>query len=249
MDLISNLIATVDEAGLRSNAYSTINSVVYYFSIIFGIVHGIKLRIKPLHVIIAVTAERLLAGYIASAILFVEDGFVSTGRANAVVAFPFIPVIGFIAAKILKAPYQKIWDAVMVSPIVMFIGARIACTITGCCRGYQCDWGIYNAITNETHFPIQLLEAFVSVLILAYVFYREKKNSFIPDGMNVPIILIMYGVSRFLLEFLHDNEKIVLGIASTQFHCLIMIAAGLIALAMLRKSVRKQQIEQIGNEE
>ncbi len=235
MGFINNIIVAVDEAGLRNDAYSTINSIAYYCSIFFGIIHGIKLKVKPIHVMIAVIVERMLAGYIANAVLFVEDGFVFTGRANAVVAFPFIPVVGFIMAKILKAPYQKIWDVVMVSPIVMLAGARIACTVAGCCHGYPCSWGVYNGITDEILFPIQLLEFFVSVFILTYVFYREKKNNFVPDGMNVPIILISYGVLRFFLEFLHDNEKIVFGIASTQFHCLIMIVVGMIALFVLKK--------------
>ena len=240
MDLIKELIISINEAGLRTEMYSTINSVAFYLSIILGILHGIKLKVKAIPVILSVLLERYSAGYLASAVIYVENGFVNTGKKNAVVAFVFAPLIGYIVSKLLKKSYKEIWDVVMVSPLVMFAGARIACTIAGCCRGYSCSWGIYNVKVDENVFPIQLLESLVTILILVFVFCREKKNNFVPDGKNVPIILISYGVLRFFLEFLHDNEKIVLGLASTQFHCVLMILVGVITLLIIRKSEKTE---------
>jgi len=241
MDWIKDLIININEAGLRTEIYSTINSVAFYLSIILGILHGIKLKVKAFPLILSVLLERFLAGYLANAVIYIENGFVDTGKKNAVVAFVFVPLIGYIVAKLLKKSYKEIWDVVMVSPLVMFVGARIACTIAGCCRGYSCSWGIYNVKVDGNVFPIQLLESLVTILILVFVFCREKKNNFVPDGKNVPIILISYGVLRFFLEFLHDNEKIVLGLASMQFHCILMIIVGVITWKILAQDEKKSK--------
>ena len=239
MELINNWVAAINEAGLRINVYNTINSVAFYLAILLGILHGMKLRVGIIAVIVSVLIERYLAGTLASAIIFVENGFVDTGKQNGVVVFPYIPLIGLLFAVIFKKKYTQMWDILMVPPMIMFAGARVACTVAGCCRGYPCDWGVYNPKTNEIVFPIQLLEAIVTILILIYVLLRERKNKFAPDGRNVPIILISYGVLRFFLEFFHDNEKVALVFASTQFHCLLMIAVGILTLYIINRNERK----------
>lgn len=219
--------------------YSTINTVAFYLAILLGILHGIKLKVGIIAVILSVLIERYLAGPLASAIIFVENGFVDTGIQNGVVTFVFVPLLGFVLAKIFKKSYKQLWDVMMVPPIIMFAGARIACTIAGCCRGYDFSWGIYNVKTGGNVFPIQLLESVVAISIIIFIVVRERKNKFIPDGRNVPIILILYGVSRFFLEFLHNNKKVIIGLASTQFHCLLMIIVGVLTLIIIRKSENK----------
>ena len=129
----------------------------------------------------------------------------------------------------------------MIIPIIRFAGARIACTITGCCRGYPFELGVYNPIVGERLFPIQLLEAFVSILIVGYVFWREKKNNFVSDGKNVPIILISYGITRFFLEFLHDNGQVFLGMDYMHFHCILMILVGVVCWFILNKEKPKKK--------
>ncbi len=239
MELLNYLIAAIDEAGMRNDMYGTINTISHYFSILFGILHGRKLKASIPTVIVSALVVRYISGPLVTLILYVENGFSPTKLQNAVVMFAFVPLIGFLVSKLLKKSYKEIWDIMMVVPIVMFAGARIACTVAGCCRGYPCTWGVYNADAERLLFPIQLLESLVSVLILVYVLWREKHNHFIPDGRNVPIILISYGIARFFLEFLHDNKKIIYGLASTQFHCLLMILVGVVTLHIIQKSERK----------
>ena len=123
----------------------------------------------------------------------------------------------------------------MVIPLTMFAGARIACTTMGCCRGYVSKRGVYNPLYGGIRFPVQLLETVISVLILIYVFWREKKNHFVSDGRNVPIILITYGIARFFSEFLHDDIKI-FGFTWMQVHCVLMIMVGVITLRIIRRS-------------
>ena len=240
MELINDLIVSIYEAGSRTEAYSIINTIANYTAILLGFIHGMKLRVGVIAVAVSIAVERYLSGPLATAIVYVENGFKDTGQQNAVVAFVFVPLIGFLLSKLLRKSYKELWDVMMVVPLMMFAGARIACTVSGCCRGYPCGWGLYNVKTGEICFPIQLLECLVAVSILIFVFFKEKKNNYVPDGKNVPIILISYGIARFFLEFLHDNTKIVAGLASTQFHCLFMIAVGVFALWIIKRSERKE---------
>ncbi len=235
MSLLNDLIIAIDEAGLRLNAYSTINTIAMYISLLVGLVHGLKLKIGIWATVVTVAAEYLLSGPIVTAIIYIEDGFRMSGRANGVYIFAFIPLISYLVAKVFRKSYKQIWDVMMVIPLTMFAGARIACTVTGCCRGYPCAWGVYNPDGGQILFPIQLLESLVSILILIYVFWREKKNHFVSDGMNVPIILISYGIARFFMEFFHDTAKI-FGFTWMQVHCVLMIIVGFITLKIIKRS-------------
>ncbi len=236
IDLINNLIVTIYEAGLRTDAYSTINTIASIIAAVFGLLHGMKLKQGIIAVAVSVAIERALSGPLMTAILFVENGFKPTSRADGVVVYAFIPLLAFLVSKLVRRSWKEIWDVMMPVPLVMFVGARIACTVAGCCRGFPSSWGVYNVKTDSILFPIQLLQAFVTVLILVAVIWREKKNNFVPDGRNVPIILISYGILRFFLEFLQDNNKIFLGCSSTSFHCLFMILIGVITLLIIRHS-------------
>lgn len=241
MDYISDIIIAIDEAGLRQDAYSTINTIFWYTSLLVGLLNGLKLKAGIVTTIVAVAAECYLSGPIVNAIIYVEDGFRNSGRANGVYIFAFIPLIGYLVAKILRKSYKVVWDILMVIPLTMFAGARIACTAMGCCRGFVSKWGVYNPLYGDIRFPVQLLETVISVIILIYVFWREKRNHFVSDGRNVPIILITYGIARFFSEFLHDDFKIFI-FNWMQVHCFFMIIVGVITLRIIRRSeIRESQ--------
>ena len=236
MELLNQWLLAIDEAGLRQDLYGTINSIGSYVAILFGLFHGLRLKVKWWVVVLAILIERLLSGPLVSAILFVENGFAPADWANAVVMFPTVPVTGFLIAKLTRRTYKEIWDVVIPVPLVMFVFARIACTAAGCCAGYECSWGVYDGGEDCIRFPVQLLQGLATVLILVAMLYREKKNGFVPDGRNMPFLLISYGVSRFFLEFLQDNEKVFLGCSTTNFYCIAMILVGLRCLQIIKRS-------------
>ena len=236
MGLINGIILEISQAGQSMTTYLFINNVFFYFSIMVGLLRGRKLQVGLVATVIAVAAERILASPLSNVILFVQNGFVKTGEMNVVVVFAWVPLTAYLLSLLVRRPWKQIWDLLMPLPLVMFVGARFACTVEGCCRGVPCDWGIYNSITGQTVFPVQLLESLVTILILIKVFRREKKNNFATDGRNVPIILINYGIARFFLEFLHDNAKIIFGMNAMSFHCLFMILVGIFCLWIIRRS-------------
>lgn len=238
MSFINNIIIAVHEAEKCQDMYSTINTISLYIALLLGFLNGMKMKAGLLTALATVVAEAYLPGPIVSAIIYIEDGFRVSGRQNGVYAFAFIPLIGFLVAKVLRKSYKQIWDIIMIIPLAMFAGARVACTITGCCRGYPFLWGVYNPEIGEILFPVQLLESLISILILIYVFWREKKNNFVPDGKNVPIILISYGIARFFTEFLHIESE-VFGYTWMQAHCILMVIVGIITLRIIQKSEKR----------
>lgn len=238
MRFVNDIIIAIDEAGLRLDAYSTINSIALYIAMLIGFVNGRKLKVSIFATIFAIAVYYCLSGPIVSAIIYLEDGFRNSGRKNGVYIFMYIPLLGYLASKLMRKSYKEFWDVMMVVPLAMFAGARIACTVTGCCAGYPSVWGVYNAYTGDVRFPVQLIESIVSVVILLYVFVREKRRNFVPDGRNVPIILISYGIARFLTEFLHDDNKL-FGFTWMQIHCVAMLLVGLITLRILKRSENK----------
>jgi len=52
-------------------------------------------------------------------------------------------------------------------------------------------------------------------------------------------MLIMFGVTRFILEFFRDNEKILLGCSSLSFHALFMALVGGVAMIVIFAKKRK----------
>lgn len=241
MELINQWLMAIDAAGIRQDVYLTINSIGSYAAYAFGLFHGLKLKVKWWAVVLAVVIERLLAGPLVSAILFVENGFQPADWANAVVMFPLLPLTGLLIAWIVRKPYRQIWDVIMPVPLVMFAFARIACTAAGCCEGYACSWGVYDGGEDCIRFPVQLLQCLATVLILGAMLYREKKNGFVPDGRNMPFLLISYGTARFFLEFLQENEKVFLGCSTTNFYCIAMILMGLWCLRVIKRSESREK--------
>lgn len=239
MEFINSIIIAIDEAGMRQEAYSTINSVFWYVALLVGFLNGMKLKIGVVPSVVTLLVHSCLSGPIVTAIIFLEDGFRMSGRANGVYIFAFIPLLGYLVAKLLRKSYKQIWDMYMVIPLTMFAGARIACTVTGCCRGYPCSWGVYNPAVGEILFPVQLLESLISIFILTYVFWRQKKRNYVPDGRNVPIILITYGIARFFTEFL-NYDSLYFGFTWMQVHCVIMLIVGIVTLRIIQISEKRE---------
>ena len=53
------------------------------------------------------------------------------------------------------------------------------------------------------------------------------------SGRVYAMFLVTFGGTRFLLEFLRDNEKLFLGISSLALHALFMVLVGTVWLMVL----------------
>ncbi|MBM4389089.1 MAG: prolipoprotein diacylglyceryl transferase, partial [Deltaproteobacteria bacterium] len=152
-----------------------------------------------------------------------------------------------------KMPVWKIGDlAGFAIPLGLFFG-RLGCFFGGCCFGRAAEcalchtfpkhspaWDHHvelgmitkNAAASLPVYPAQLLESFASLLIgvFLYIFFQKRKKF---DGQVFWLMVILYSVMRFLVEFLRDDSRgEFLSLSTSQLLGIPMVA---VALLMLKK--------------
>lgn len=151
----------------------------------------------------------------------------------------FLPVPIYLLTKLQGDPFGKTAD--YLAPLVaIFHGVtHLGCIFEGCCHGYAASWGLYSNEVGAVCFPIQPIEALSSILIAVVLLVMRKHNR--QEGRLYAWYLLLYGGTRFLWEFLRDNEKIWHGISELAFHALGAFVVGLAALAVLQCLAKKEQ--------
>lgn len=141
-------------------------------------------------------------------------------------------------------------DAIPFVPVAICIAhafGRLGCTFAGCCHGPETDawYGIYMWASSyewyATVIPTQLFECiFLVVLcaVMALLYFKFKFNC------NLGVYLIAYGVWRFLIEFVRDDNRggFIPGLTPSQFWSIIMVVCG-IGYFFLYKYVLKAKMK------
>ncbi|MCR5491157.1 MAG: prolipoprotein diacylglyceryl transferase [Bacilli bacterium] len=117
---------------------------------------------------------------------------------------------------------------------------RIGCFLEGCCYGIESDawYAMYFPSLDKTVIPTQLFEAiFLFVLAATLILIAFKKQSL----LTIPVYAIGYGVWRFLIEFLRDDDRgsFLPGLSPSQFWALLLALAGIGFLVYLLIRKRK----------
>ncbi len=118
---------------------------------------------------------------------------------------------GIVAAKLCDIPYLTLADmGCIAAPIGLFFG-RCANFINGELWGAPTDlpWGVVfgGAAGSMPRHPSQLYEALLEgVLIFIVLFALSRKLPPRPRGTFLGLFLIMYGVCRFLIEFVREPD-------------------------------------------
>lgn len=205
-----------------------------------------KYGIKRLKVALAAVLIYVSAYAWMLILYWVESGFKTFGGQNIVRIFVWLPVFTFLYSKLLKINWQSMCDLVAPCLTLNHGIAHIACVFQGCCYGYETNSAIcvYNANFGKYLFPIQLLEAFVALAITAFLLYRMKKQKFQTTGDIYPIMLILFGSTRFVLEFFRDNDKVLFGISNLALHALLAFIVGAAWYATLKEINRRKNKKQ-----
>jgi len=151
----------------------------------------------------------------------------------------FMPISAYLLSRIFSGKFRTVLD--YIAPLLaIFHGVtHLGCIFEGCCQGYPSDWGLYSNSVETVCFPIQPIEAVSSILIgvvLSVMIIRKKQR-----GKLYAYYLISYGVTRFLWEFLRDNEKIWWNISELALHALIAALLGVVFLVVFSLTSEKQQ--------
>ena len=245
MGFISNVIKSISDAGLSQLFYN-----IFFFGGFVGLTiynlavckkYGIN-RLKA----IAFTVIVYLASVAWMFVLYwVFTG--TWGGNNIVRIFIWVPVFAWPAAKLLKIDWLTGCDFISPCLCINHGIAHLGCIFAGCCRGYQWEHGVYNPDLSVggnvvKTFPIQPIEALVAIAIAVIIALREKKKGYKTDGLSIPIMLMMFGYTRFLLEFARDNDKLFWNISELALHALLAGIVGTVSYFIVRSINKKKAV-------
>jgi len=124
---------------------------------------------------------------------------------------------------------------------------RIGCFFNGCCYGIPTNvpWAVFQH--DAWRHPTQLYSCAVSLAILITLLFLRNRMSH--EGDLFRLYLLLYGSSRFALEFLRERTNLYWGFSAAQWICLEIVAAMLftgIILNILRAKEKEKGVA-IGN--
>lgn len=137
---------------------------------------------------------------------------------------------------------KKSWNVLDVFDLVIPTVAlaqgfgRIGCFLAGCCYGRPTNsiWGIkfknsLFAPSDVYLIPTQLYSSLFDFLLCAFLLWYDKKNN--KEGKVLGMYFLLYGIGRFLIEFLRNDPRGSIGILSTsQFISIFVIAFAIFIL-------------------
>lgn len=130
-----------------------------------------------------------------------------------------------------REKYGDIMDLCASAECSMHAVMRIHCYISGCCGGREL---FVTESGKSVVFPSQFVELANGLVILAILMVWARRKRF--AGVLYPCFMVMYGVTRFLLNFLrsHGSETI-LGMPEGNAWSLLSIIIGAVWLLIVWK--------------
>ena len=118
---------------------------------------------------------------------------------------------GMIAAKITRIPFLTLADMGSVGAAIGLFFGRCANFVNGELWGAPTDlpWGVVfgGAAGEIARHPSQLYEALLEgVVIFCVLFALSRKRPPLPRGTFIGLFLVMYGMFRFLIEFIREPD-------------------------------------------
>lgn len=95
---------------------------------------------------------------------------------------------------------------------------RIGCFLRGCCFGVVTDvpWAFaVPAVDDLPRHPTQLYSAVLSFLLFIYLYSRRDHTGF--RGMLMFQYVALYSLSRFVVEFAREGQRLALGLTLAQW--------------------------------
>lgn len=232
---MNNLIRILYEQGWSKFVYD-----VFFYMSLLTVLWGLTWNGKRMGVPLKKTLLTILILYpfmflVLFTLFWVESGFTRWGGSNMVRIYVYMPLAAIPVAKLLKMELKKMLAMLSSGILLAYAIGHIGCIFEGCCCGYVCKFGIYNPSNQDIRFPSPILEVLCTVAVIVYLFRRAKNRNYVPDGREYPVMMVLYGTSRFLCEFLRDNKKLVLGISGLGFHALFMVVVGIIWIEIMKR--------------
>lgn len=120
-------------------------------------------------------------------------------------------IAGYVASRLVGVPYLTLIDlGCIAAPIGLLLG-RCANFVNGELWGAPTDasWGVVfgGAAGLVPRHPTQLYEAMLEGVLLFVVLYAlSRRNPPLPRGSFTGVFLLLYGICRFLIEFVREPD-------------------------------------------
>lgn len=183
----------------------------------------------PIWKTVAATALLTVAGVVSVKIMFfVENGTwggLSFFGAVFLVPFWFLPI-----SLLLRLPYRALLDITAPAICIMLALMKVECLLTGCCKGRA----LYETAAGQVvRFPSQIVElcgALLLLVILLLLIFQNKQR-----GRIYPWFMILYGTTRFVLNWFRETEPFIWKLSFGVFWSLISIFLGVCLLVAFSK--------------
>ena len=113
--------------------------------------------------------------------------------------------------------------------------------MAGCCYGIPSSWGFIYPHETVTRLPLPLIEAACNIMILMILLLFEKYCS--PRGYHLPFYGILYGITRFVLEFFRGDSARGVWLLSTSQWISIAVVLGSV-IWMIWNTKRLERLKQ-----
>ena len=146
-----------------------------------------------------------------------------------------------------KMPMWTVTDVFAPGIALGHVIGRTGCLFAGCCFGrptsvawaitFHNEYAAQNVGTplNVPLHPTQIYEAGAELLILVFLLATERKGRPFP-GRTFWAYLLLYGISRFIIEFYRGDPRGMVGTFSTsQFVSLLIVPLALVMLFVLAR--------------
>lgn len=224
--MISQFIQWTAEKGINGIIYDAFFAAGFVAVLVFNLINCKNYKIPKWKATLFTVIVYALSVTWMFFLFWAASGFKNWGGNNIVRVFIWVPLIALPIAKLFKLDWKTCCEYLAPCLCVVHGVAHLGCVFAGCCHGYKWDYGIYNPTLPYKTFPIQPIEALVAIGIVVFICIRQKKLKYKVDGLSYPLMLILFGSTRFLLEFARDNDKVIFGISNLALHALLMFLVG-----------------------
>ena len=225
--MISNLIRWSVSIGINRIIYWAFMGLAFVAALIYNLVFCKRVGVSRPKALALTLTGFVISYFWMCLVTWIETGFETWGGINLVRIFIWVPLLIWPFTKLFKVDWKSWCDFAGPSTLCLIQGiAHYGCLFAGCCHGYRAVHGIWNPQLDYNTFPIQIIEAVVALAIAIFLFIRLKKRNYKTDGSAYALMMILFGSTRFVLEFFRDNNKLFLGLSDLALHALFMTIVG-----------------------
>jgi len=165
---------------------------------------------------------------------------------------------GVLLIRRYKLPLWKVTDAFAPGVALGQAVGRQGCFAAGCCWGRPTDapWGVefgeaahrITGVPTGIHLhPTQLYESFAALLIFLFLYRLHRRKRF--DGQVLATYAVLYGLTRFTIEFFRDDPRgdiagltTLTHLSTSQLISLLVFIGGVVFLLLRRRRAGREAV-------